>query len=66
MHHVAGLEPCQWIFILEGIATFVIGAIAFFALFDYPATASFINKDEKAEVLRRLEDNCRGLADTFR
>lgn len=55
----------QGIFILEGIATFVMGAIAFFVLVDYPDTAKFLSKTEKDEVHRRLEADRSGLAEEF-
>lgn len=81
----AGLRSWQWIFILEGIATFVVGeyhrisnlvskqrlirsegVIAFFVLYDYPDTASFLSDDERQEVRRRLEIDRSSLADEFR
>jgi len=41
------------------------GAIAFYALYDYPDTAKFLTKDEREEVYRRLEHDSNGLDDRF-
>ncbi|KAE9972908.1 hypothetical protein EG328_004716 [Venturia inaequalis] len=65
MDHVAGLRSWQWIFILEGIATFVVGCLAYFLLHDYPDTAKFLTRDEREEVQRRLEHDRGMLADEF-
>ncbi|KXN86764.1 hypothetical protein AN958_09624 [Leucoagaricus sp. SymC.cos] len=53
-----GLLGWSWIFILEGIATAVVGFIAFFVLVDFPATAKFLTPDERAFVIwRKKYDN---------
>ncbi|KAF2098646.1 major facilitator superfamily transporter, partial [Rhizodiscina lignyota] len=65
MDSTAGLKSWQWIFILEGMVTFVVGVSAFYFMFDYADTAKFLNKEERTEVKRRLEDDCNGLADEF-
>lgn len=65
MDGTAGVAAWAWIFILEGIATFILGAIAFWALYDYPETAKFLTKDEKDEVHRRLEADRSSLAEEF-
>ncbi|THH06988.1 hypothetical protein EW145_g3694 [Phellinidium pouzarii] len=46
-----GLEAWSWIFILEGIATVVVGCISIFILVDFPVTASFLTPEERAYVL---------------
>ncbi|EJD01969.1 MFS general substrate transporter [Fomitiporia mediterranea MF3/22] len=43
-----GLMAWSWIFILEGIATVVIGIVAFFVLVDFPVSASFLTPEERA------------------
>ena len=55
MDGVAGQEGWRWIFILEGIATVIVAAIAFFTVYDFPETASFLSEDERAFVVFRLK-----------
>ena len=55
MDGVAGLAGWRWIFILEGILTVVVAVIAFFALYDFPETASFLTAEERAFVAYRLK-----------
>jgi MFS family permease len=55
MDGVGGLEGWRWIFILEGIATVVIAALAFFCLHDFPETAQFLTEEERAFVVFRLK-----------
>ncbi|XP_006457076.1 hypothetical protein AGABI2DRAFT_188790 [Agaricus bisporus var. bisporus H97] len=48
----------SWIFILEGIATVVVGFCAFFLLVDFPATSKFLTPDERSYVIwRKKYDN---------
>ncbi|KAF9736459.1 high-affinity nicotinic acid transporter [Paraphaeosphaeria minitans] len=55
MDGVGGLEGWRWIFILEGILTVVVAVIAFFCLYDFPETASFLTEEERAFVVYRLK-----------
>ncbi|KAI1082696.1 major facilitator superfamily domain-containing protein [Whalleya microplaca] len=55
MDGVGNLEGWRWIFILEGIATVVAAAIAFFVLHDFPETAKFLTEEERAFVVFRLK-----------
>ncbi|KAL6711646.1 hypothetical protein ACN47E_004580 [Coniothyrium glycines] len=55
MDGVGGLEGWRWIFILEGMLTVVVAVFAFFALHDFPETASFLNEEERAFVVYRLK-----------
>lgn len=55
MHGVGGLEGWRWIFILEGIVTVLVAVWAFFALHDFPETASFLSEEERAFVVFRLK-----------
>ncbi|KAH8196175.1 hypothetical protein TruAng_009650 [Truncatella angustata] len=52
MDGVAGLEGWRWIFILEGIATVLIGIVSFFLLIDSPALST---KWLEPEEIRYLE-----------
>ncbi|KAF2405500.1 major facilitator superfamily transporter [Trichodelitschia bisporula] len=65
MNGTAHLASWRWIFILEGLATFLIGCLAFFAMNDYPDRANFLTKAEKDEVRRRLQEDSGGLGDEF-
>lgn len=55
MDGVAGYAGWRWIFILEGILTVVVAVIAFFALYDFPDTASFLTVEERAWAVHRLK-----------
>ncbi|KAM0493156.1 hypothetical protein ACHAPB_008560 [Verticillium nonalfalfae] len=55
MNGVGGLEGWRWIFILEGIVTVLVAVWAFFALHDFPETASFLSEEERAFVVFRLK-----------
>jgi len=43
------------VFILEGIATVVVAIVAFFAIYDFPETASFLTEEEREYVVHRLK-----------
>lgn len=55
MDGIGGLEGWRWIFILEGIVTVLVAVWAFFALHDFPETASFLTQDERTFVVHRLK-----------
>ncbi|KAL9488262.1 hypothetical protein ACSS6W_000539 [Trichoderma asperelloides] len=55
MDGVGGLAGWRWIFILEGIATVLVAASAFFLLHDFPETAKFLTEEERAFVIHRLK-----------
>lgn len=55
MDGVGGLEGWRWIFILEGILTVVVAVVAFFVLYDFPETATFLTEEERAFVVYRLK-----------
>lgn len=54
MDGVGGRPGWAWIFILEGIATVVIGIISFWAVHDFPDEAKFLSDDDRKRVIRRL------------
>ncbi|KAI2784535.1 MFS general substrate transporter [Daldinia loculata] len=55
MDGVGNLEGWRWIFILEGIATILVAILAFFVLYDFPETASFLTEKERAFIVFRLK-----------
>ncbi|KAJ4286869.1 hypothetical protein N0V88_007882 [Collariella sp. IMI 366227] len=65
MRGMAGLSGWQWIFILEGILTFIIAAIAYLVMYDYPGTAKFLAPEEREEIVARLKRDRSSLADEF-
>jgi ACS family tartrate transporter-like MFS transporter len=54
-----GLRGWQWMLLLEGIPSLVIGALTLWLLPDGPAKAKWLNDDEKRIVLARLADDRR-------
>jgi MFS family permease len=55
MDGVGNLEGWRWIFILEGMLTVIVAIAAYFTLFDFPETASFLTEEERAFVVWRLK-----------
>ncbi|KAF6220929.1 hypothetical protein HO133_002609 [Letharia lupina] len=53
MQGVRGYSSWRWIFILEGIATIIIGIGAYFLVADFPADASWLSAEEKEYVIAR-------------
>lgn len=74
MDGMRGLENWRWIFVLEGVASVLVGIAAFFFCADFPQQASWLNEDEKAAVIaktRNYEDGDESvtksdLAETFK
>ncbi|RAK80017.1 MFS general substrate transporter [Aspergillus fijiensis CBS 313.89] len=54
MDGVGGKQGWAWIFILEGLATVVIGVLSYWLVYDFPDRAAFLSADERKRVLRRL------------
>ncbi|KAJ5874378.1 uncharacterized protein N7529_002808 [Penicillium soppii] len=54
MDGVAGKAGWAWIFILEGLVTFLIGIASFWCVYDFPDQASFLSEVDRKRVLRRL------------
>ena len=55
MSGVEGKRGWAWIFIVEGLATVVIGVAAYWFISDWPSKAKFLTKDETAYVHARLK-----------
>jgi MFS family permease len=59
MGGVSGLANWQWLFLLEGIPTVLVGALALVLLDDGPGEAKWLSEDEQRLLRRRLEDEQR-------
>ncbi|MCJ1286622.1 hypothetical protein MMC26_005968 [Xylographa opegraphella] len=55
MAGVGGKGGWAWIFILEGLATFLLGIVSFWMVHDFPDDAKFLSPDDRARVIRRLK-----------
>ncbi|KAJ5811672.1 MFS transporter [Penicillium riverlandense] len=55
MDGVAGLRGWRWIFIIEGLPTFIYGLAAWFLLADDPESASYLTSQEKELMMIRRE-----------
>ncbi|KAL1303255.1 hypothetical protein AAFC00_006669 [Neodothiora populina] len=64
MDGVAGLRGWRWIFILEGIPTFVLGIASWWVLADGPETAWFLDQPER-ELLALRRSRQVGVSETF-
>ncbi|KAF5328441.1 hypothetical protein D9619_013250 [Psilocybe cf. subviscida] len=53
MSGTAGLLGWSWIFILEGMATVLVGLLAFLVMVDFPATASFLTPEERSFIVHK-------------
>ncbi|KAM5545391.1 hypothetical protein V8D89_001004 [Ganoderma adspersum] len=53
MSGTAGMLGWSWIFIIEGMATVVVGFVSFFILVDFPHTAAFLTPEERAWIVHR-------------
>ncbi|GAA5969811.1 hypothetical protein JCM3765_002193 [Sporobolomyces pararoseus] len=54
MAGVGGKGGWAWIFILEGLITFLAGILAIFAIADYPTTCKWLNDEEREWIAYRL------------
>ncbi len=50
-HGVGGLRGWQWLFLLEGIPSVLLGVVAYFVLTDRPASAAWLSVAEKETIL---------------
>jgi MFS family permease len=54
MDQVGGKAGWSWIFILEGLATIVLGVLSFWLVVDFPDKATFLSEVDRKRVHRRL------------
>ncbi|KAF9455044.1 MFS general substrate transporter [Macrolepiota fuliginosa MF-IS2] len=55
MDGIGGKTGWAWIFILEGIATIIVGIISYFVIQDFPDNAKFLSEEERVFIIRRLQ-----------
>ncbi|KAH9870999.1 hypothetical protein J1614_006573 [Plenodomus biglobosus] len=65
MNGVGGKAAWAWIFILEGLLSILVSIVAYWCIYDYPATAQFLTSEERTEVQRRLQDDHGHLSNDF-
>jgi MFS family permease len=63
MNNVGGYKGWRWIFIIEGLLTVVVSIGAYFLVHNYPQTSTFLTKEEKAFVIKRLENDSDAIRD---
>ena len=56
MAGVAELKGWQWLYLLEGLPSVVVGVLVLFFLDDGPAKAKWLTQEEKGLLLKRLEE----------
>jgi len=57
MDGIGGKAGWSWIFILEGLATVLIGVLSFWMVHDFPDEATFLSDVDRARVIRRLKED---------
>jgi MFS family permease len=57
MDGIGGRPGWSWIFILEGLATIVIGVLSIWMVHDFPDEATFLSETDRKRVLRRLAED---------
>jgi D-galactonate transporter len=56
MTDLGSLSAWQWLFLMEGVPSVLVGLIALYFLTDKPSRATWLTNEEKELVLRRLEE----------
>ncbi|MGC2776683.1 MAG: MFS transporter [Bradyrhizobium sp.] len=55
LHGAMGLQGWQWLFIIEGIPSIVLGVVTWFYLTDRPEHATWLSAEQKAWLAARLQ-----------
>ena len=66
--HIKGsISPWQYLFIIFGAATFLVGIVKMVVMPDHPSTAIWLNKRERQVAIQRVMENQTGIKnDTFK
>ena len=56
-HGAHGLSGWQWVFLIEGLPTVILGIITFFYLTDHPSQAKWLNTSEKALLAEEIQSH---------
>lgn len=59
MNGFGGLKGWQWLFLLEGVPSVLLGIVVFFVMPDKPANAGWLSAEEKVWIANRLEMEAR-------
>lgn len=59
-----GLAGWKWLFVVEGVPAVLLGIVVLFYLTDRPEQATWLSADERAWLVRRMDEDRRGRADT--
>lgn len=62
MNGVHGLRGWQWMFLLEGFPSVVLGIVSYLALVDQPADAGWLSSAEKDVIMRDLAEGSRDVS----
>lgn len=57
MNGIRGLRNWRWIFILEGIATVLVGLASFLCITDFPREAKWLSREEREFLLKKTGAN---------
>ena len=57
MGGIGGYSGWRWIFIIEGLTTFIVAVVSRFFIVDWPETAKFLNAEERSLLIRRLSED---------
>ncbi|KAF9560253.1 MFS general substrate transporter [Agrocybe pediades] len=55
MKGLGGLNGWQWIFVMEGLITILLGVLVWFFIPDFPDKSTFLNEEERKMILDRVE-----------
>lgn len=55
MNGIGGRPSWSWLFILEGLATIILGVASIWIVQDFPASAEFLSPEDRIRILHRLK-----------